>query len=207
MNELLTNEINEEIAILINSGFYSEAEILEIIEEQFIDEDISLNVITDIISKKFNEKLDIEKTWKEITDFDKLKLCFDELSQNKIIAIHNAGYDIDEGIQDAFEIYHHIKTQKLDPVGFCFYHFQDIERAIESKSLSLAFGDFEGSPKKSEEIGNSITDISRKHGFIVNWNHDINTRIEINPFYWEKRSDSQEYEMEGAYNSYLKNNI
>lgn len=206
MNHELIQEISYEISVLVGSGFYNRDEILEIIEEQFIDEEISLDKINNIVSEQYDEKLAKEEEWKRPTDFDKLKDCFVDLNKNNIIAIHNAGYTIDEGVHDSFEVFHHLKTKDLDPIGFCFYHFQDIERAIESELLSIAFGDFENSAKKSVEIGKILVNILKNNGFSVHWNGDVNTRIEIKPFKWEKFFDNEEYEMEGAFNSFLDNN-
>lgn len=50
---------------MINSGFYNKNEILKIIEEEFINEDISLSDIKAIISPKFDEKSKTENNWKK----------------------------------------------------------------------------------------------------------------------------------------------
>lgn len=205
MNKEIIEDITVEVSILINSGFYNQNEILEIIEEQFIDEDISLTDIETIISDNFDKKAETEKNWEDRTDFDKLKSCFDQLNKNKIITIHNAGYSVDEGIHDSFEVFHHLQTKNITPEGFCFYHFQDIEHALESNLLNIAFGDFKNNKKKSLEIGKIIAKVLEDNGFSLNWNEDVNTPIEINPFFWKKRVDNEEYEMEGAFNAFLKN--
>lgn len=206
MNNDLIDEINQIISFLIDSGFFDKDEILDIIEEQFIFENISLEKIANIISKKYDEKIDDEKNWSSLTDFDRLVNCFDELNKNDIIAIHNAGNTITDGIEDSFEVFHHLKSQKINAKWFCFYNLQDIEIAIKSNSLNLGFGDFENNTLKSLEIGKTITKILKNNGFSIEWNEDINQRIKIQPFYWKKRFDNKEYEMEGAFNSFLKNN-
>lgn len=206
MEKNLLEEIEFEIATLVNSGFYRKEEILEIIEEQFIDEDISLDLIEKIISIKYSEKIAIEEHWSKITDFDKLKECFNDLTKEKIVAIHNAGYILTEGIEDSLQVFYYLQDKKLKPEGFCFYNFQDIEKAIEFNSLFLAFGDFENNEEKSLEIGKKIAKILRKNNFTAIWNEDINKRIEIKPFCWKKRFDECEYEMEGAVSSFLRYN-
>ena len=188
MNEDLVEEIIEEVAALIGSGFYSRDETLEI-----------------IVSTKFDEKIEYETNWEAVTDFDKLKSCFKQLNRNNIIAIHNAGYTLDEGVHDSFEVFHHLKTKNLSPEGFCFYNFQDIEFAIKCNLLNIAFGDFENNEKKSLELGKKIANILEENGFSINWNENINTPIKIEPFIWKKRFDNEEYEMEGAFNSFLEN--
>ncbi|RBQ24314.1 hypothetical protein ALNOE001_02250 [Candidatus Methanobinarius endosymbioticus] len=203
MNKELIEYISIEVSILINSGFYNKDEILEIIEEQFIDEDISLNEIKTIIFDKYNKKIEAEANWEEKTDFDKLKNCFNHLNNKSILMIHNAGYSVDEGVHDSFEVFHHLQIKNIVPEGFCFYHFQDIEYALESNILSLAFEDFQNNKEKSLKIGKLIVKTLYNNDFIVKWNEDINSPIKINPFHWKKRLDDDEYEMEGAYNSFL----
>ena len=44
MDEELIEELDYEIDILIKSGFFSEDEIFEIIEDEFIDEDVDLDL-------------------------------------------------------------------------------------------------------------------------------------------------------------------
>ena len=78
MNKELIEEINYEILTLIDSGFYLPDEILEIIEEQFIDEDISLDIINNIIMDKYDEKIA-----KEIKEDYELKLKIEKSKSKK----------------------------------------------------------------------------------------------------------------------------
>ncbi len=206
MNKELIEEINYEILTLIDSGFYLPDEILEIIEEQFIDEDISLDIINNIIMDKYDQKIAKESDWEKPTDFDALSKCFHLINKENIIAIHNAGFTIDEGVHDAFEVFHHLQTKNMDPIGFCFYNFQDIEIAINYNLLNIAFGDFSNNKERSLAIGKKIAKIFKDNGFSIKWDENINTRIEINPFHWKKAFDDNFYEMEGAFKSYLDNN-
>ena len=136
MNQELIDEINYEIQLLIKSGFYSDDEILEIIDDEFIEEDIS----EDLFLKLFLEtKENIEEVEEDSEDFINLKKAFDDLTKENIISIHNAGYDIEEGIQDSFELFTHLRNNKYSPEGFCFYTFEDIENVIEDNILNIAF--------------------------------------------------------------------
>ncbi len=93
MDENLAEEIDFVSRMLIKSGFYDEEDIFEILEDQFIEEDIDFDEITlpDVDLNDFNNKnfLNLEKTFNELASMD-------------IIAIHNCGYDIEEGVADAF---------------------------------------------------------------------------------------------------------
>lgn len=202
MDNELIEEINYEIQLLIKSGFYSKEEILELIEDEFIEENISLDKIENFVSKNYAD-LDIPN--QDSIDFTKLENVFNQLTGlNEIITIHNAGYDLEDGVQDAFELFVHMRNNNYSPKGFCFYSFEDIEIAIEEETLSLVFGDFESDEKKALKIGNTIVEALESNGFTVNWDNSLDSPIEITQFIWEKVYNDKEYSMDGALNTYLE---
>ena len=92
MNQELVDEIEYTKELLANSGFFNREDIIEILEEQFIEEDIDFSNIEISFSQKDN------------SNFKVLENAFIKLSGENIIAIHNCGYDIEEGVTDAFEL-------------------------------------------------------------------------------------------------------
>ena len=201
MNQELKDEMNYEIQLLIKSGFYSDEDILEIIGDEFIEENIS----DDEISKLFLEnKENMEETSKDSEDFINLRNAFLDLTKENIISIHNAGYDIEEGIQDSFELFTHLRNNKYSPIGFCFYTFEDIENVIEDNTLSIAFGDFEYDEEKGLEIAQKVAETLKSNGFDINWNDSIDELIEIQNFNWIKHFDNKEYSMDGALEDFLR---
>ena len=203
MNQELMDEVNYEIQLLIKSGFYSDDEILEIIDDEFIEENIS----KDILSKLFFEnKENIGAIDVDSEDFINLKNAFLDLTKENIISIHNAGYDIEEGIQDSFELFVHLRNNKYSPIGFCFYSFEDIEEAIEENNLSIAFGDFEYDEEKGLEIAKTVVNVLKSYGFKINWNESVDERIEIIGFNWKKHFDGKDYSMDGALEDFIELN-
>ena len=196
MDENLAEEIDFVSRMLIKSGFYDEEDIFEILEDQFIEEDIDFDEITlpDVDLNDFNNEnfLNLEKT-------------FNELASKDIIAIHNCGYDIGEGVADAFELFIHLRNNKLESRGFCFYTYDDIEEAICEGALSITFGDFEEDEDKALEIGKVVAEALNNNDFNIEWDETINTQIKINPFKWDKSYDEKEYGMEGAFEVFKKN--
>lgn len=199
MDEALIEELDYEIDLLIKSGFFSEDEIFEIIEDEFIDEELDLD-LSRHIGKRFAELTEGLKTGE---DFLNLSDAFRNLSQENIICIHNAGFDIEEGIQDSFELYTHILNNKLEVEGFCFYSFEDIETAIYENKLNIAFGDFELDESKALEIGKTIADCLRENGFDIIWEETVDEQIVIEDFEWKKAFDDKEYSMDGAFEDYV----
>lgn len=203
MDKELIDEINYEIQLLIKIGFYSDDEILEIIDDEFIEEDISKDLISNLL---LENKENLEELKEDSDDFIKLSKAFDDLTKEKIISIHNAGYDIEEGIQDSFELFTHLKNNKYEPIGFCFYTFEDIENAIEENALNIAFGDFEYDEKKGLEIAKKIVKTLKEHGFEINWNQSVDEIIEIENFNWKKKYDGKDYSMDGALEDFIRLN-
>ena len=203
MNPELIDEISYEIQLLIKSGFYSEDEILEIIDDEFIEE----NVPMDLISKLYLEnKEKIGEINEDSDDFTSLKNAFLDLTRENIISIHNAGYDIEEGIQDSFELFTHLRNNKYSPEGFCFYSFEDIENVLEENVLAIAFGDFEYDEKKGLEIAKRVESVLKSYDFDIRWDESVDERIEIKNFNWKKHFDEKEYSMDGALEDYIELN-
>lgn len=191
MNQDLVDELDYMIDLLAKSGFFNEDEIIEILEEQFIEEDIDFS------------QFDISLNDFDNTNFSKLEKAFTFLSNKDIVAIHNCGYDIEEGVADAFELCVHLRNNKFSPQGFCFYTFEDIEESIEESKLMITFGDFENNEKKALEIGETVVEALKSQDLSIVWDGTINNQIELNPFSWDKSYDEKEYEIEGAYEVYI----
>ena len=203
MNQELMDEINYEIQLLIKSGFYGDDEILEIIDDEFIEEGLS----EDLILKLFLEnKENMDELNEDSEDFVNLKNAFYELTKEKIISIHNAGYDIEEGIQDSFELFTHLRNNKYSPIGFCFYTFEDVENVIEDNTLCIAFGDFEYDEEKGLKIARKVAETLKINGFDVDWDDSIDELIEIKNFNWMKHFDDEEYSMDGALEDFIRLN-
>ena len=194
MNQDLVEEIEYLKDLLAKSGFFSRDEIIEILEDQFIEEEIDFSGC-EIPSNDISGE-----------NFSKLEKAFSSLAGEKIVAIHNCGFDIEEGVADAFELFVHLNNNKFQADGFCFYTFEDVEDALWDDKLKITFGDFENNEDKALEIGKKVSKCLKEENFNINWDETINNQIEINPFKWDKSYDeNKEYEIEGAYEVFIKN--
>lgn len=196
MDSDLAEEVEYMIDLLANSGFFSVGEIIEILEEQFMEEEIDFSDFDISLYDSSNE------------NFSKLENAFAGLAQEGIVAIHNCGYDIEEGVADAFELQVHLQNNRLFPKGFCFYTFEDVEYSVFDGYLKITFGDFENDEKKALEIGKTVSQYLKDEGLTIDWDESVNNQIEINPFRWDKSYDGEkEYEMEGAYGVFAKKQV
>ena len=191
MNQDLVDEIEYMIDLLAKSGFFSSEDILEILNDQFIDEDVDFS------------KFEIPSNDFDNANFRRLDNVFKKLADENIVAVHNCGYDLEEGVADVFELFVHLRNNKFEADGFCFYTLEDVEEAIHNKTLMITFGDFENNESKALMIGKTVAD-ALKQEFTINWDVSINEQIEISPFKWDKSfSDDEEYEIEGAYDVFV----
>ena len=194
MDADLVEEIEYLIDLLTKSGFFSKDEITEILEDQFMDEEIDFS------------QFEICPIDSSNSNFSKLENAFEKLSRENIVAVHNCGYDIHEGVSDVFELNVHLANNKFKADGFCFYTFEDVEYAIFDGNLKITFGDFENNENKALNIGKIVSEYLKAEGFQVKWDGTVNNQIKINPFTWDKSyDDKKEYEIEGAYETYIKN--
>lgn len=188
MDPDLVEEIDYLVELLSKSGFFSHDEIVEILEDQFIEEELDFSQIDVPLNESSN------------VNFDKLEDVFINLAEKGIVAIHNCGFDIEEGVADVFELYVHLRNNKFNPEGFCFYTFDDIEECLLEDSLKITFGDFEDDENKALKIGKIVAESLKDGGFAIDWDETINNQIMINPFEWDKSFNGEkEYEIEGAY--------
>ena len=190
----LTEEIGYLIDLLSKSGFFNQDEILEILEDQFIEEELDFS------------QIDISLNDSSNINFNKLDNVFIDLARKSIVAIHNCGFDIEEGVADAFELFVHLRNNKFAPEGFCFYTLEDVEDCLFDNNLKITFGDFENDENKALEIGKTVANSLKEAGFEIEWDETINNQIMIDPFEWDKSfCDGAEYEIEGAYDVYIGN--
>jgi hypothetical protein len=196
MDSDLAEEIEYMVDLLTKSGFFSVSEIIEILEDQFIEEEIDFSDMDIALNDSAN------------INFSKLENAFTDLSKEGIVAIHNCGFDIEEGVSDAFELQVHLLNNKFNAQGFCFYTFEDVEYAVFDGNLKITFGDFENDEAKALEIGKTVCRYLKDAGFDIVWDETINNQIEINPFKWDKSYDGEkEYEMEGAYEVFMAGQV
>ena len=200
--EIPTSKNQEYIDNIINfhvkSGLTSIKDIEEITISAVVDngfeEEFSKKWIKSRIKQAHVKVLSQSKNWIVPTDVSRLIKAFDELNQEGIIAFHNAGYTTTDGFDNIREVLQLRKKKHIKvSTGYCFYHQQDLERAMDADMaiLSLSFGSVsKGDEKKSIEIGKQIVKVLKKYHFKVNWNKTQDKKIEILNFKWQNLYDS-----------------
>jgi hypothetical protein len=198
--------IYESIFNQVRMGFLSVSEIkeniIEEIEDNGFDEGISEKWAFENIEKEFKKLLEESKKWIKPTDTDRLIEAFEELCEQNIIALHNAGFTTSDGEYEVVEVERKLSENQVISDGYCFYHEQDLARAVtpESSSLYIAYQKVDNSNDKvTLEVGRKIVKILTKKGLEAEWNEDVNSKILIPDFKWqyiysERKRDLQNYD-------------
>lgn len=182
---MLENDLTEYVTFLKKSGFYSDDDIWEEAVE-FAQDNYEESISKEWVLNKIKElEKEIDKNTTQ-ENFKRLDIVFYHLRMQNIIALHNAGYTISDGFDDANEIASDLKNTGLTPIGCCFYHGQDLERIINYKDkLLLAFGNYTDEIS-AVEIGEMIVRELEKENFEVEWDHTEDRRIAILNITWDK---------------------
>jgi hypothetical protein len=156
------------------------------------------------VQRAWSAKLEEQKSWPARTDWDRLDAAFADLEAGGIMALHEAGIELSDGPSEIATEYHARGAEKSGVVGYCFYHWQDVEQAImgstsrewqkwptrgsirPSHGLRLAFGDIDGDLVKGVKIGRRVAAAVEASGLRTTWDGTIDKRIFID-MCWQKR--------------------
>jgi len=138
------------------SGFYNESDVHQLIDD-IIEKDADEKMLRESVPIEFGKKLIAENSWPEQTACDRLSNAFDAMRAENIVAIQNAGYTMSDGFTEVSEMLHQIGRDGIR--GYCFYHGQDLERAVCGEGLMLAFGDLEDTLNGKIEIGKIVVGV------------------------------------------------
>jgi hypothetical protein len=187
MNESTQYLLNE-IKTRVWAGFDDEDDINGMIDDHLSEEDGDIDeaLVRAAVAPEFAQKFAAEKTWPAETDCDRLANAFETLNASGIIALHNAGVTQSDGLSDVGEELH--QRGRASVKGYCFYHWQDVERVVEGLGLFLAFGDLDDDKVKKADIGKTIKQVLEDHALKVEWNGSTDTRLCIPVLDWKNRS-------------------
>lgn len=182
--------IFDHFLISIKSGLQSLEDIiadtLEAIEDEGWQNEISEEWVRENVQREYDKNIQASKSWQHPTDPDRLREAFDSLCREKVIALHNAGYETSDAIYDAGDVWKDAEDEGITPIGYCYYHGQDLERVIETDVLVIGFsGARENNDKEAIIIGNKVVAALKNVGFNVEWNGSAKKRIEIHEFKWD----------------------
>ena len=152
-------------------------------EEQVVPKAASLEKFA---KRVWDQKLQEEKSWPDVTDFERLDSVFERLLSLRIVALHKAGFTMSDGLYDVSEYAENNPEGQY--LGYCFYHGQDTARAVEGEPLFLAFGDLSSDDDaRRRKFADIIVRELKAEGFKPRWDGDVQKRIEL-PLKYQRRS-------------------
>ena len=185
----LDPEILYEIDTHVRGGFAQRDDIIEILTEEMVDDvDLDAAEVESAVDAAFAAHERSKASWPPQTDCDRLDAVFDALEAQGLIALQCAGYTQSDGFDDVCEVYDS-QTDKGGVIGYCFYHGQDLDRAVHGQGLYLAFGPMDAGLEETEgpRVGRLIADELRREGFKVDWDGTFAQRIFVPQLDWKRR--------------------
>lgn len=177
--------VADSIETWVSSGFYTRDDIEDMIED-IIEDDCDVEMLQSLVGPALRSKLKEERSWPQVTDCDRLDTVFAALEKAGICALSNAGYTMSDGESDVAEAVADAGDGRY--TGYCFYHGQDVERAVNGEGVMIAFGALTDDRNRQIQVGQSVADALRAAGFAVNWDGSIDTRIHVPVFDWKRRA-------------------
>lgn len=187
----LSPEHLQEVALHIRGGFDDRDRVVEAFcEEIYEPGELDPEEVEAAVDAAF-ARLEAEKAgWPEVTDCDRLDAVFAALRQRGIVALQNAGITQSDGYSDCSEEFASLSAQQRSRViGYCFYHWQDVEHAVEGRGLFLAFGPVDPKQEKTHgpAVGRVVVEELQKAGFATAWDGTFGARILIPKLDWKRR--------------------
>ena len=196
MTQELKNEAFEQLLLDIEFGFETEEELFDSIKEMFHDEEgFDENWLRQNISQEYEQHQRQSLNWIRPNDFDRLAKAFDQLINEKIVCLHKAGFTRQDGEGDCLETIERLNELGIKAIGFCYYHSQDLARAVDKsiQNLYLGFGSSTNDDNKAAQIADKIVSVLKENNFEVSWTGSVDQRIEIRNIIWQKVPDYEDW--------------
>jgi hypothetical protein len=171
------------------TGEYDAEEVFIIIGEQLGKGDhFDPAWIREVIEAEVAAKREVEKSWPEVTDCDRLDRVFEHLERQGVIALQIAGYTQSDGLEMVEDEYQ-IRGDDNGPsyAGHCFFTEQDQERALDGNGMCIGFGHLLGDDAAGIAVGNMLRAALEQEGFTVEWDGTIQKRLFVKGFHWQRR--------------------
>ena len=196
MTQDIKDEALEQLELDIKFGFENEEELFDSIRDMFYDEkDFDEEWLRQTISEKYKQHQQDSIAWTRPTDFDRLAKTFDQLIREKIVCLHKAGYTKQDGEGDCMETIERLNELGIKAVGFCYYHSQDLARAVDKdiRNLYLGFDSPTQDDNEALQVANKIVATLKENKFEVSWVGTVDQRIEIKNINWQKIPDNEDW--------------
>jgi hypothetical protein len=187
-----TADMLEAVRCWVWYGSHSPAELDEQIGADAEDgEPFDADRVKAFAADELARKRSAEAQWPDETDCDRLDRAFERLRAQRICALHfpDTGYTLEHG-QEALTFALEDAALLGEPhEGYCYYHGQDIERALDGAGLLLAFGSTtEDDPAGDLRTGRLVCEALALEGLQPVWDGTAERRIAVPALQWRRRT-------------------
>ena len=148
--------------------------------------------VADTVARECAEKQAAEDSWPPSTEYARLDHVFRQLNKERYITLHRAGNDQTEGKEEARTRWVESGGKDSGVLGYCFYHSQDVDRAVHTGNLFLSFSGVGPTPEERDANTNKLAarlvSLLNEADFSVLWNGSLDERLQIQLGQWRKRS-------------------
>ena len=187
---MLSPEVIDQMRTQVRCGFYDKERLMALFcEELYAPDDLSPAEVSEALDHELEQLKHEQASWPSETDCDRLDQAFEAMIERGLIALQNAGYTQSDGYEEVSEAYIDVEDED-QIIGYCFYHGQDLERAVRGGGLDVAFGppDPEDEETKGQIVGRLICEELERVGFQVKWDGTFKDRILIPKILWQRRT-------------------
>jgi hypothetical protein len=176
------------IDLMVRTGFYDRDQLIEIFcRERYAPGDLDEAEVTAAVDASVAALRVEQASWAHPTDCDRLDAAFAAMRAAGVVALQNAGFTQSDGYDDVRDVVR-LTTDPARLVGYCFYHGQDLERAVEGRDLYLAFGPLDPKLEQSAglAVGHTIVAALEAQGLSVAWDGTFEQRIAVQDLVWRR---------------------
>mgnify|MGYP001499104366 CR=1 FL=1 len=103
---------------------------------------------------------------------------------------------MDDGEYEVIEVERTLNDNNEKSEGYCFYHGQDLERAVRGDGLNISFQKINNeSDVVSKEIAKKIVAVLEKHDLKGDWNGKAWSKILLPEFKWQRIYDEDDRDL------------
>lgn len=177
--------IRKAIRFWVWSGYYDAASIGDMLPD-VLEDGVDADAMYALIPEALAAKTKAEINWPDVTDCDLIDAAFEALEARGVCSLQNAGFTQSDGLSDVREAAQARGMARYQ--GYCFFHAQDIESALDGHGMHIAFGVFDRASVTVSEIGQRVVNAVREAGLAVEWDGDERKRIFIPAIEWRRRA-------------------
>jgi hypothetical protein len=171
-------------------GYLSADEIDALIDQYAADSGaFDVDKVKALAVETLARKRAAEAGWPQTTDCDKLDRAFAHLQAQGICALQCAGNTMSDGYESVRDALNEEGVPDDRYTGYCFFHSQDIDHALDGEGLMLAFGSLESDDDKDDiPVGQMICEALQQEGIEIDWNGSSERRIGVPKLRWQRRT-------------------